>query len=113
VDLGAFHCGTLNIEVGAARFYLVDPDITLRAVAWTDRIPPEDFSFCACLLEAAGGVHQSVIYRPHPETKVEHFQSESMVEIMAPFIPDLPAGSTVILRVCASQVKVSPPRDKA
>lgn len=106
VDLSGFFLGTLNVDISPQRFAVTRPDVTLRAVAWTDRIPPEDFSFCACLLEAGGTRHRALIYHPHPETKVEHFQNESVVEVLAPYVSDLAIGSKVILRLRGLNVRV-------
>lgn len=106
VNLSHFHRGTLNVNIQPLRFRLVNPDVTLRQVVWTDRIPPEDFSFCACLLHVHDSAYRAVVYYPHPETKVEHFQSESMIEIIAPFVPGLSAGTSVSLSVCGTQVLI-------
>ena len=106
VDLSGFFCGTLNVDISPLRFQLTNPEVTLRKVAWTDRIPPEDFSFCPCLLEALRATHRALVYYPHPETKVEHFQNESVIEVLAPFIPHLGIGSRVRLRLRSSQVRV-------
>jgi hypothetical protein len=109
VDLSGFYRGTLNVDLAPARFVLEQADVTLRQVRWTDRIPPEDFSFFACLLEFDGARFPALIYRPHPETKVEHFQNDSILEIMAPHVRGIGAGSRVVLRVRSRQVKVELP----
>jgi len=106
VDLAGFFRGTLNVDISPFHFAVAQPDVTLRQVAWTDRIPPEDFSFCACLLEAHGTTHPALIYHPHPETKVEHFQNASIVEILAPYVKGLGIGAMVTLRFRHSQVRV-------
>ena len=106
VDLSGFFPGTLNVDISPRRFALTRPDITLRTVAWTDRIPPEDFSFRACLLEAGGRTHHALIDHPHPETKVEHFQNDSVVEVLAPYVNNLAIGSKVSLRLRGQNVRV-------
>lgn len=106
VDLSGFFRGTLNVDISPRHFALTSTDITLRNVAWTDRIPPEDFSFCACLLEAKAALHRALIYCPHPETKVEHFQNDSVIEVLARFVSDIGFGSQVILRFRSRQVRV-------
>lgn len=106
VDLSGFFRGTLNVDISPLCFALIKPDVTLRQVAWTDRIPPEDFSFCACLLEVERSPHPALIYRPHPETKVEHFQNPSIIEILAPYVGGLAVHSKVTLRLRRIQVQV-------
>lgn len=105
VDLTGFHRGTLNVDVSPQRCVPFNPDLTLRQVRWTDRIPPEDFSFLACLLVVGGTTYRGLIYYPHPETKVEHFQNDSLLEVMAPFIAGLNAGAAVTLRLRRCQVR--------
>jgi len=107
LDLSGFFRGTLNVDISPCRHALVQPDVTLRQVAWTDRIPPEDFSFCACLLRVHGTTHPALIYHPHPETKVEHFQNASVVEVLAPFVKGLTTGCRVTLRVRSDRVRLS------
>ena len=106
VDLQAYHRGTLNVDISPRRFELIRADVTLRDIRWTDRIPPEHFSFSACLLEACNRMHHALIYHPHPETKTEHFQSESLVEVLAPFIEGVSEGSPVVLRVCGDHIRL-------
>jgi hypothetical protein len=35
------------------------------------------------------------LYYPHPETKTKHFQDPSIIEIIAPYIPDITYGDKV------------------
>ena len=109
VDLSAYFRGTLNVDISPLRFELTNPDITLRHIAWTNQIPPEHFSFCTCLLEALGATHHALIYHPHRETKVEHFQSESLIEVLAPFVPDVGSGARVTLWVRPRQLELLTP----
>ena len=55
-------------------------------------------------------MYESLVYRPHPETKVEHFQDESLVEVLAPWVEGIRTGSGVMLAFRAGQVRVEPPR---
>lgn len=98
LDLRGYHLGTINVDISPLRFVPRRPAITVRDVAWTDRIPPEDFSFFPCELEHAGVRHDGLVYYPHPETKVEHFQNESIVEVLSDHLAGLAVGDTVVLR---------------
>ena len=111
VDLDAFFRGTLNVDIAPLRFQLVDPDVTLQNVAWTGRIPPEHFSFCACWLEVHGSSHQALVYHPHPETNAEHFQNASLIEVLARFVGDVMPGLDVTLRMRPRQVRWMAPAD--
>jgi hypothetical protein len=86
---------------------------------WTDRHPPETFSFWHCHLRVAAepaataagegegtapGVvdppgQAALIYYPHPETKRAHHQAPSCLEVLAPWIPGLHPGIELELGV--------------
>ena len=106
LDLSAFHDGTLNVDIAPLRFALVNPSHTFRAVEWTDRHPPEDFSFSQCRIQHAGVLHEGWVYTPHPGTKAAHFQPPTVMEIIAPFIPGLAYGDEVVLSVRSGEVQL-------
>jgi len=108
VDLSEFFLGTLNVDISPCSFAWINPDITLRQLAWTDRIPAEDFSFTACLLQVHGASVHALVYYPHPETKVEHFQHDSVMEILAPFVNEMAEGVLVTLGFRSRQVRIEP-----
>lgn len=103
LDLEPLYRGTLNIDIRPFVFELRNPQFTFRAVAWTDLHPPEDFSFAGCRVAFAGVDYDGWIYYPHPETKRRNFQDSSLLEVIAPRIPNLVVG-------CALEVFVDPAR---
>jgi hypothetical protein len=50
IDLSPYFAGTLNLEAFRGHWSLSDPDERVEALAWTDRHPPETFSFWHCRL---------------------------------------------------------------
>ena len=60
IDLAPFFAGTLNLEAARGHWRLRDPDARVEALEWTDRHPPETFSFWHCRLrvpaEAAAAI---------------------------------------------------------
>jgi hypothetical protein len=50
IDLAPYFAGTLNLEASWGHWRLNDPDERVEALAWTDRHPPETFSFWHCRL---------------------------------------------------------------
>jgi len=50
IDLWPFFAGTLNLEAPRGHWRLSDPDAHFEALEWTDRHPPETFSFWHCRL---------------------------------------------------------------
>jgi hypothetical protein len=109
LDLSGFHEGTLNLDIAPFRFRLVEPEHTFRRVEWTHLHPPEDFSFSRCRILHAGLEVGGWIYTPHPETKADHFQPPTMLEVLAPFLPGIAYGDEVTLRVPRGQVEICAP----
>ena len=94
IDLSPFEPATLNLAFRGGRWWLRDPDHRVEQLRWTDRHPPETFSFWRCRLRRAAAPAVSVpalIYYPHPETKRAHLQPEGLLELLAPSLgPVLP-----------------------
>lgn len=131
IDLSPFFSGTLNLEAARGHWCLRNPDARVEALEWTDRHPPETFSFWHCRLRVpaeagaaaitsfAAGVEASsgeavcsdaggaaaaaglaaLIYYPHPETKRDHHQAPSCLEVLAPWIQGLAPGQELELGV--------------
>ena len=57
-------------------------------------------------MEYGDARHRAVIYYPHEETRTDHFQEPSIVEVLASHIPDIKTGSKVTLWVDPTQVTV-------
>ena len=55
IDLSPFFAGTLNLVAPRGHWRLSDPDARVEALEWTDRHPPETFSFWHCRLRLATG----------------------------------------------------------
>jgi hypothetical protein len=104
LDLDTCYDGTLNISIAPHTFVLRRPRYTFRQVRWTSLHPPEDFSFSPCRLVVGGESYDGWIYYPHPETKRDHFQNPSIIEILAPFIPTLHYGDQVEVMIDGNQV---------
>ncbi len=108
LDLAAYHNGTLNISIAPFTFRLHKPKYTFRQVEWTRLHPPEDFSFSACKVIAHAITYPGWIYYPHPETKRAHEQDPSVLEILAPYVPDTSYGDTVEVLLNSSEVTLEP-----
>ncbi len=105
VDIGRYHPATMNVSVAPRRLVVTAPQATLRQVRWHPTEPAEDFSFVACRVTAGGVTVDGLVYRPHPETKPEHYQPDSVVEILAPYLGELPPGTTVTVQVAPDQAQ--------
>ncbi len=97
LDLSAYQFATLNLDFSPGEWRLADPDHRVEELVWTDRHPPETFSFWQCQLQPASGVippMQALIYYPHPETKQAHHQPPSLLELLAPPLGLLSPGES-------------------
>jgi len=106
LDLSNYFNGTLNIDIHPHMFQLIEPEFTFHNVEWTDLHPPEHFSFSRCK-----GIYQNVeyegwVYYPHPETKLRHFQNPSLLEVIAPPIPNIKYGDELDVMVNPQEVAV-------
>ncbi len=101
-----FYLGTLNVSISPKKFRITKPLLTLPLVNWIDTIPPETFSFAKCSLKFRGDTYDALIYYPHPETKVTHFQDPSMIEIITRKISGLKYGEEVELLLNKSEIEV-------
>jgi len=102
LDLAGMWQGTLNVAIGPSRYRIGEAAHTFRDVHWHPNEPAEDFSFFNCRLEVIDGDEpwvkiDGLIYFPHPETKPEHFQPGDILEVLAPRIKKIGAGSRVRL----------------
>lgn len=104
LDLSGYVAATINVSIAPRRFQIQQPAFFFAQVDWTNLHPPEDFSFARCRLVYAARSYAGLVYYPHPETKVQHFQSPAVLEILAPPIADLTYGATVELALHASEI---------
>ena len=93
LDLSPYWFGTLNLSVAPAWWSLRQPDYHFPNLRWTTLHPPETFSFWAIQLRSLDQAQcwPALVYYPHPETKARHWQPPSVLEVLAPWIEDLPA----------------------
>ncbi len=103
VDLSGFHIGTINVDLAPVSLRIVGGQ-RLEGVEWTDLIPPETFSFVPADIEHAGRRFRAMVYYPHPETKVENFQSPTVLELLAERVPGLEYGDVVWVHLDSDDV---------
>jgi hypothetical protein len=107
LDLSGFFSGTLNISIGPRTFRIRRARFHFPAVRWTSKHPPEHFSFSPCTLFAKGSRYEGLIYYPHPETKARHHQTDSMIEVLAPWIEGIGYGDQIDIEVQGSEVEIT------
>ncbi|MEM8830609.1 MAG: hypothetical protein AAGE96_14805 [Cyanobacteria bacterium P01_G01_bin.19] len=106
LDLSDYFLGTLNISIAPHKFKIKNPQYTFPLVKWHPDYQPETFSFSPCQLTFRETVYRGLIYYPHPETKIGHFQSDSIIEVISYPISEIKYGDAVKLRVDSSEVSL-------
>ena len=104
--IDTYHPGTINVSIAPLTYEILKPIRTFRDVKWHPDTPPEDFSFFNCRIRLADDADyvDALVYRPHPETKPEHFQDSSVLEIIAPRVEGIAYGLNVSLLLPAEQI---------
>lgn len=74
---------------------------------WTDLHPPEHFSFSCCRVLYAGAKYEAWVYYPHPETKLRNLQAPSVLEVIAPLIPDVKYGDELEVQLNPERIEVT------
>lgn len=105
--LDAYFPGTINVSIHPYRYAVQQAKYTFRQVKWAKDAPPEDFSFFDCRVVLKGARRlPGLIYYPHPETKPEHFQDPTTLEVLTEFIDDLSYGMSLGLELDPTQLLV-------
>ena len=106
LNLDQYFPGTLNVSIAPLRFELFSPAYTFRQIAWTDLHPPEDFSFSPCRVMFQDKDYEGLIYYPHPETKIRHFQNPSLIEVITVKIPGIGYGDRLELALDPAAIRI-------
>ncbi len=107
VDLSPFYPGTLNVSIAPYQFEL-SPSITLPDVKWSPHHKAESFSFVPVRLIWQQQTFDGLIYYPRLETKIDHFQDPSVIELLLPKIKDITYGCQVALLAPSSELIIKP-----
>lgn len=105
LDIRRFFPGTLNVSIAPYVYRMRRPRWTFPHVEWYERLR-ETFSFSPCRLVVDQGAIEGLVYYPHPETKPDHFQDDSTLEILAPFLGELEEGTKLTVRLRSREVEV-------
>jgi hypothetical protein len=97
LDLSGCLLATLNVSIAPATWQLLRPGFRFEGVLWTALHPAETFSFLQCQLTHRAAQVSGWLYYPHPETKARHWQSASVMEIIAPPLDNLSYGDSIEL----------------
>jgi hypothetical protein len=106
LDLDPYFNGSLNVDIRPFEFAMIKPEFIFYSVEWTDLHPPEHFSFSRCKVIFKEIQYDGLVYYPHPETKLRHFQNPSLLEVIAMPIPEIEYGDEVDVLVNGEEVSI-------
>lgn len=106
LDLSPYFNGTLNISIAPLTFEMSAPEFTFPLVEWTDLHPPETFSFSRCKVMFKGKEYPGWVYYPHPETKKNHFQNPSLIEVIAEEVSGIEYGDPIEIVLNEDEIKI-------
>lgn len=112
LDLSPFQPATLNLDFNPGEWRLRDPDHRVEQLHWSDRHPPETFSFWRCRLQSVderADPVEALIYYPHPETKQAHHQPAGLLELLAPPLGSVSPGERFRLWVDGRRCRLIQP----
>jgi len=107
LDLSLLFKGTLNLNIEPNTFEIIAPEFTFRDVHWAEGFPAENFSFSSCSVLYKGREYSGYIYYPHPDTKIGHFHSSSLIEVICEPIDGIGYGDSVELWYRKEEVRVN------
>jgi len=102
------HCfnGTINIDFAPLSIKSVKPDYYFEQVKWHQQVNAENFSLIDCQLISAGKSYDCLVYFPDRATKPDHFQPDSVLEIIGPLIPSISYGAEVELILPTTSIEL-------
>ncbi|MGF1457871.1 MAG: hypothetical protein ACFBSG_02475 [Leptolyngbyaceae cyanobacterium] len=113
LDLKEFYLGTINVSITPYTCELVRPKFTFELVKWHADYPAETFSFSPCIVAHHDKSFQGLVYYPHPETKIGHFQDSSIIEVIAPLFSGMEYGDRLTLQLNPQEIRLIKNEHKA
>lgn len=106
LELEGYHLATLNLSTAPWVVRIRRPAFHFPLVSWTELHGPESFDIIDVTLEVGDRRVHGWGYRPTPETKAGHPQPPEVLEVIAPFLPEVRGLSELILELDPRQVMV-------
>lgn len=105
LDLAAYFQGTINFDIYPYQYQIKKAKHFFKAVNWSVHIPPENFFFFDVKMWFNNREYQGLIYMPDPETKADHPQKSSVLELILPKIEKLSYGDEAEIEVAEKQMQ--------
>lgn len=106
LDLSNYFMGTINLDISPYAYEIKEPKYFFKNIDWSDYISPENFYFFDVLLYFKDKTYEGVIYMPDPETKEDHMQKSTILELILPKINGLEYGDVVEIEINKDQLEI-------
>jgi hypothetical protein len=107
VPVSELYAATLNVSIAPKVFALTSTALTMGPIKWSPAHQAEMFSLSPCTLIFKGVGYAAWVYYPHPATKIGHFKSDSLIEVLSQHIPQIQYGDKVVLEWDEIDMKIS------
>lgn len=106
LDLSNYFMGTINLDISPFSYEIKNPKYFFKNIDWSDHIPPENFYFFDVTLNFNDKAYQGLVYMPDPETKEDHIQKPTILELIFPKIEGLEYGVKVEIKLKKDQLGI-------
>jgi hypothetical protein len=105
---GEFVQGTLNLSIAPDIVRVKKPEIFLPGIKWSPVFPAENFYLSPAQIVHNDTTYRALLYIPDPATKVEHFPTPSMLEVIAQRITGIRYDDETMLIYNPEAVAIEP-----
>jgi hypothetical protein len=106
LDLSNYYMGTINLDISPFSYQIKKPKHFFKDIAWSDFITPENFYFFDASIHYKGQTYKGLVYMPDPETKEDHIQKPTILELIFPKIEGLEYGEIVEIELIKDQLEL-------
>lgn len=106
LDLSNFFMGTINLDISPCSYEIKKPKYFFKNIDWSDYISPENFYFFDAILYYKDKTYKGLVYMPDPETKENHMQKPTILELIFPKIKGLEYGVMVDIALKKDQLDI-------
>lgn len=106
LDLDTYYLGTLNVDIAPKSYKVKKPEYFFEGIDWSEHIPPENFYFFKVALFYKNKRYDGLIYMPDPETKADHEQLTTVLEVMLPAIEGISTNDLVSLGINEEYIQI-------
>jgi hypothetical protein len=94
---GDYVIGTLNLSIAPDIVRVKQPEVFLAGIKWSPVFPAENFYLSPAQILHNGATYRALLYIPDPATKIDHFPTPSMVEVIAQHVAGIRYGDATTL----------------